>query len=303
MSEEIQNQGGKWQQIRERLSNTYRLVVMHDETFEEVGSTRLSLLNIYVLLSSIVVVMAILVWLLIAFTPLRKYVPGYGDVMQDKEIRDLYRQVEDMEKQLATQREYSENFRRILVGEVVTEDDVPKVDPEMMETPATGEGDGISLSEEEMELRNELILEEVGIKAQEPRTINLSPKDTPLERLFFSPPVSGEISAGFMPDKEHYGVDVLAPKNTAIKAAMDGYVFLSDWTLETGNTIGIQHSSNLITFYKHNSVLLKKVGSMVKAGEAVAVIGNTGTMSNGPHLHFELWYKGKPIDPIEYIDF
>lgn len=301
MSEENQIQKGKWQRFRERLANTYRLVVMNDETFEEVSSTRLSLLNIYVLLSSVLVIMAILVWLMIAFTPLRKYVPGYGDVMQDQEVRDLYRQVEDLEAELVTHRKYSENFRRILVGDVVTEDDVPKIDPEMMD--ASTIDTTAELSEEEMELRNELTLEEVGVKAKAPRTTNLSPKDTPLERLFFSSPVSGEISAGFMPDKEHFGVDVLAPKNTPIKAAMDGYVFLSDWTLETGNTIGIQHSSNLITFYKHNSVLLKEVGSYVKAGEAVAVIGNTGTMSNGPHLHFELWYKGKPIDPTEYIDF
>lgn len=301
MSEENQIQKGKWQRFQESLANTYRLVVMNDETFEEVSSTRLSLLNIYVLLSSVLVIMAILVWLMIAFTPLRKYVPGYGDVMQDQEVRELYRQVEELEDELVTHRKYSENFRRILVGEVVTEDDVPKVDPEMMDEAVADTA--AELSEEEMELRNELMLEEVGVKAKEPRTTNLSPKDTPLERLFFSSPISGEISAGFMPDKEHFGVDVLAPKNTAIKAAMDGYVFLSDWTLETGNTIGIQHSSNLITFYKHNSVLLKEVGNYVKAGEAVAVIGNTGTMSNGPHLHFELWYKGKPIDPTEYIDF
>jgi septal ring factor EnvC (AmiA/AmiB activator) len=301
MSEENQIQKGKWQRFREQLSDTYRLVVMNDETFEEVSSTRLSLLNIYVLMSSVLVIMAIVVWLMIAFTPLRKYVPGYGDVMQDQEVRELYRQVEELEEELITHRKYSENFRRILVGDVITEDDVPKVDPEMMD--AAVADTAAELSEEEMELRNELMLEEVGVKAKEPRTTNLSPKDTPLERLFFSSPISGEISAGFMPDKEHFGVDVLAPKNTAIKAAMDGYVFLSDWTLETGNTIGIQHSSNLITFYKHNSVLLKEVGSYVKAGEAVAVIGNTGTMSNGPHLHFELWYKGKPIDPTEYIDF
>ncbi len=301
MSEENQIQKGKWQRFREQLANTYRLVVMNDETFEEVSSTRLSLLNIYVLLSSVLVIMAIVVWLMIAFTPLRKYVPGYGDVMQDQEVRELYRQVEELEAELVSHRKYSENFRRILVGDVVTEDDVPKVDPEMMDAAAMDTT--AELSEEEMELRNELMLEEVGVKAKEPRTTNLSPKDTPLERLFFSSPISGEISAGFMPDKEHFGVDVLAPKNTPIKAAMDGYVFLSDWTLETGNTIGIQHSSNLITFYKHNSVLLKEVGSYVKAGEAVSVIGNTGTMSNGPHLHFELWYKGKPIDPTEYIDF
>lgn len=301
MSEENQLQKGKWQRFRESLANTYRLVVMNDESFEEVSSTRLSLLNIYVLLSSVLVIMAILVWLMIAFTPLRKYVPGYGDVMQDQEVRELYRQFEELEAELVTHRKYSETFRRILVGDVVTEDDVPKVDLAMMDEAVVDST--AELSEEEMELRNELLLEEVGVKAKSPRTTNLSPKDTPLERLFFSSPVSGEISAGFMPDKEHFGVDVLAPKNTAIKAALDGYVFLSDWTLETGNTIGIQHSSNLITFYKHNSVLLKEVGSYVKAGEAVAVIGNTGTMSNGPHLHFELWYKGKPIDPTEYIDF
>ena len=99
------------------------------------------------------------------------------------------------------------------------------------------------------------------------------------------------------------GRDVLAPKNTAIKAAMDGFIFFSDWTLETGNTLGIQHSNNAITFYKHNSVLLKKAGSYVKAGEAVAIIGNTGTLTDGPHLHFELWHKGKPVDPEEYIKF
>lgn len=301
MSEENQIEKGKLRRFKESLSNTYRLVVMNDDSFEEVSSTRLSLLNIYVLLSSVLVILAIAVWMLIAFTPLRKYVPGYGDVLQDQEVRELYRQVEDLEAELIVHRKYSENFRRILVGDVTTEEEVSKVAPELMD--ATVIDTVAELSEEEMELRNELRLEEIGVKAKEPRTTNLSPKDTPLERLFFSPPISGEISAGFMPDKEHFGVDVLAPKNTAIKATMDGYVFLSDWTLETGNSIGIQHSSNLITFYKHNSVLLKEVGSYVQAGEAVAVIGNTGTMSSGPHLHFELWYKGKPIDPTEYIDF
>lgn len=121
--------------------------------------------------------------------------------------------------------------------------------------------------------------------------------------MFFTPPLTGEISAKWSPEKKHYGVDILAPKNTAIKAAMDGYVFLSDWTMETGNTLGIQHANNTITFYKHNSALLKKAGSYVKAGEAVAIIGNTGMLSDGPHLHFELWHKGKSVNPMEYVDF
>ena len=127
--------------------------------------------------------------------------------------------------------------------------------------------------------------------------------DTPLEQLFFTPPLTGEISAGFMPDKKHYGIDILAPMNTPIKAVMNGRVIASDWTLETGHTIGIQHDNNLVSFYKHNSTLLKEVGSYVKAGEAVAIIGNSGTLSDGPHLHFELWYKGVPVDPAQYLSF
>jgi len=121
--------------------------------------------------------------------------------------------------------------------------------------------------------------------------------------MYFTSPLNGEVAAAFMPDKGHYGIDILAPKNTAIKAAMDGYVFFSDWTLETGNTIGIQHTNNVITFYKHNATLLKKAGNFVRAGEGVAIIGNTGELTNGPHLHFELWHKGKPVDPGEYVDF
>ena len=152
-------------------------------------------------------------------------------------------------------------------------------------------------------MRQEVELQEVGEAAQRSRTTNFSPRDVPLEQMYFTPPVNGEISAAYMPDRKHFGVDILAPKNTAVKAAMDGYIFFSDWTLETGNTIGIQHANNTITFYKHNSVLLKKAGSFVKAGEAVAIIGNTGTLSDGPHLHFELWNRGKPVNPTDFISF
>jgi murein DD-endopeptidase MepM/ murein hydrolase activator NlpD len=121
--------------------------------------------------------------------------------------------------------------------------------------------------------------------------------------MYFSSPLSGEISEGFQPDIKHYGVDVVAPQNTAIKTIMDGWVIISDYTVETGNTIGIQHPNNIISFYKHNSALLKKVGSFVKAGEAIAIIGNTGELTDGPHLHFELWHKGKPVDPADFIMF
>lgn len=297
MAQETQ-QGSRWEDFKERLKNTYRLVVMNDETFEEVSSYRLSLLNVYVLLSSLLVVMAIIVFLLIAATPLKKYLPGYGSVSQDKEIRELYQHMDEMEKELATHRRYSENFRKILVGDVETEKDIPQVEEQKMDTLAPIPRDPILDQLQRGEARAG-----IGEEATEDRASNLSPRDVPLEQMFFTPPLRGTVSAKYAPENDHYGIDVLAPKNTAVQAAMDGYVFLSDWTLETGNTIGIQHTNNTITFYKHNSSLLKPAGSYVEAGEAVAIIGNTGTLSNGPHLHFELWHKGKSVDPTDYIEF
>ncbi len=291
---------GFWQRLQDRLHHTYRLVVMNNETFEEVGSYKLTLFNLYILLSSIMVVFAVLIWLMIAYTPLHRYMPGYGMGSNSEEVQDLLRKVDKLEKEVGTYRVYSESIRKVLVGEVTTEEDVPKVNPVVKDTL----GDmTLTPSEAEIALREDVALDEIGEIAREPRTTNLPGANARLEQMYFTPPVTGEVSAEYMPDEQHYGVDILAAKNTAIKAAMDGYVFLSDWTLETGNTIGIQHANNIITFYKHNSELLKKAGSFVKAGEAVAIIGNTGALSNGPHLHFELWYKGKPVNPTEYVDF
>ncbi len=296
-NEQIKSRFGR---TKERLQNTYRLVVMNEETFEEVGSYRLTLLNVYVLLSTIIVITAVLVTITIAYTPLRRYVPGYvGNTNADREIYDLSREVSRMEKQLNANSRYTETVRKMLVGDVETIDEVPK-SKDMFKDSTMEE---IGRSESDEQLRQEVQLEEIGAIAKSGRATNFSPRDIPLEQLFFTTPVNGEISAAFMPDKKHYGVDILAPKNTAIKAAMDGYVLISDWTQETGFTIGIQHANNVVTFYKHNATLLKSVGSFVKAGEAVAIIGNTGELTTGPHLHFELWHKGIPVDPAEYVSF
>lgn len=282
-----------------KLRNTYRLVVMNDETFQEVGSYKLSLLNVYIFLSTVGVLLALAVGALIFFTPLKRYVPGYGSTSNDREMIRLNKQVEEMEKELSAFRTYTDNVRRMLSGDVQTEKDVPKAKPSNATDSLAANPPEIPAVDED--LRREVALNELGRAAQEPRTSNFSPRDVPLEQMFFSPPIKGKISAGFDADKKHYGTDVVAPQNTAIKSAMDGYVFFSDWTLETGNTIGIQHANNVITFYKHNSALLKKNGAFVKAGEAIAIIGNTGTKTSGPHLHFELWHKGRPVNAVDYV--
>ncbi|MEM1322941.1 MAG: M23 family metallopeptidase [Bacteroidota bacterium] len=286
--------------LMEKLKHTYRLVVMNNETFEEVGSYRLSLLNVYIVVSTVVVLVALFVISIIIFTPVKRYIPGYGDASEHSELLRLNRQIQEMEEELTAHQQYNENFRKILVGDVETEE------------PTTEEETSVSndsllnverIKEDEL-LRKEIELDQQ-IQEREllSKTSNFAPREVPLEKLYFIPPLTGLINEGFQPHKKHYGVDVAAPRNTPVKAIMDGYVFSSDWTLETGHTIGVQHSNNLISFYKHNSALLKKTGASVKAGEALAIIGNTGTLSNGPHLHFELWHKGKPVDPQDYINF
>ena len=293
------NEMSSWKKWRAKLKNTYRLVVMNNDTFEEVTSQNISLQNIYILISTAVVILATIIVSLIIFTPLKRYIPGYGSGNDGKLVFELTRQIEDLEGQLKTQRLYTENVRKILVGEEFQTDEDVKTQFST-QTIAPENIQPVERSKVDEELRQEIEIQEINNLAQ----IGGSTKnDVPLEQLYFNPPVKGEISAGFMPGRKHLGVDILAPKNTAVKAALDGYIFFSDWTVETGNTIGIQHENNIITFYKHNSALLKKVGSNVKAGEAVAIIGNTGTLSDGPHLHFELWYDGKPVDPTGYIAF
>ena len=124
-----------------------------------------------------------------------------------------------------------------------------------------------------------------------------------LRNIAFYTPIKGMITDRFDIQKEHYGIDIVAPENEAIKASLPGTVILSSWTTETGYTIAVQHENNLISFYKHNSVLLKKIGEVVKAGDVIAIIGNSGELSTGPHLHFELWHQGKAINPEHHILF
>lgn len=279
----------------QRLQHTYRLVVMNNETFEEIGSYRLSLMNVYVALSILMVIVAAIVVSLIVFTPLKRYIPGYADVNSLPEVVAINQEIDALTLEIEARDTYIENLRRMMVGEVQTEADIP----EDLYT----EGDSnlvVAPIKEEQEIRDEVRLEEV---AQRSRTGVFEGEALDPARQYFTAPLTGEISAGFMPDQKHYGVDILAPRNTPVKASLNGRVITSDWTLETGYTLAIQHSNNLVSFYKHNSSLLKKVGDFVQAGEAVAIIGNTGTLTDGPHLHFELWYNGQPLDPVEYVNF
>lgn len=296
----MEEKTGKWEKWREKLQHTYRLVVMRDETFEEVGSYKLNLLNFYLVLSTVLVVVAALVFVLIAFTPLKNYLPGQVMGSSNREVIQLNQEIDSLTQTMSDWKLVMQAEKNRLMQRI---DDMP-VETEPATIPdSILEMDELEPAEVDQQLREEVQIDEIGAAMRSGPSRNPFQNKTRLEQLFFVAPITGEISAGYNAGKSHYGVDVLAPKNTAVKSALDGYVFLSDWTLETGNTIGIQHGNNIITFYKHNSTLLKSVGSFVKAGEAIAIIGNTGTQSDGPHLHFELWYNGKAVNPVDYISF
>ena len=292
--------------LMEKLRDKYRLVIMNDETFEEVTSLRLSPLNVYIFLSSLIVGTAFIVVLLIVYTPLKQYIPGYGDFQRNSEISALTGKVRDLEQEMEAHRRYNENMRSILAGDLsgMAKEAVMSTDTGESKNAAAEGSAPVSRIEEDEKLRAAVESGGVTRSGNEPVALgSVGPREIPLEQLFFMPPVSGDLTSGFDPSKDHYGVDVAAPRNTAVKAAADGVVISSGYTVETGYSIAIQHPNNVVTMYKHNSVLLKKAGSAVKAGEAIAIIGNSGETTTGPHLHFELWHKGRAVNPNDYINF
>lgn len=256
---------------KSKLSDHFRLVVIDDDTLKEVRSTRFSLINLIIVLTASVIFIMAMTFCLFAFTPLRYIIPGYADIKNNIVYVELSDKIEALEKDISAQRVYTEGFKNFL-------------------NPTGTKIEGISEPEFIKEQNTERIL-------------NFSNPKLPLEHLYLDSPLKGELSAKFDAEKAHYGVDIVAPKNTPILNILDGVVVNADWSDKTGHTISIQHSANLISIFKHNSSLLKKTGDRVKKGEAIAIIGNTGELSSGPHVHFELWHNGAPVDPLTYINF
>lgn len=284
--------------LKEHLKQKYRLVIMQDETFEELGAYRFTPLRLYIYGGLTLLLTGILTTLFISLTPLRKLIPGYGDIREHEEIYRLNEQIDALKEEAVAKDVYIESMRKRMFGESETEEQVKTAAEEVSDSVAT-----VERIQEDEELRKELEENEMAEKESLEAKKEGSGRNLTLDEMNFYPPVNGSISEGFMPDKKHLGVDIMAPKNTPIKAILDGVVVTADWTVETGNTLAIQHSNNIISFYKHNSALLKKAGDVIKAGEAIAIIGNTGTLSSGPHLHFELWHDGEAVDPSKYLQF
>jgi murein DD-endopeptidase MepM/ murein hydrolase activator NlpD len=285
----------KW---TEKLRTKYRLVFMTDDTLEERFTFRLSRLNVFIVLGTLTIVLIFLTSILIAFTPLREYIPGYTNVGLQKKLYELQLKTDSVEKDLAYKDRFINNLRNIIDGKDLTEDvPIPR------DTMKRYGNINIKRSVEDSLLRLEV--ENQGkytLYKMESQEAENAKKSSIGSVLFFSP-LKGVVTNEYNPSIRHYGIDIVSKENEAIKSVLDGTVIFTNWTLETGYVIVIQHAQNIVSIYKHNSAILKNVGDIVKSGDPVAIIGQTGELTTGPHLHFELWNEGGPVNPKDYITF
>jgi murein DD-endopeptidase MepM/ murein hydrolase activator NlpD len=275
-----------------KLHDKYRLVLMNDATLEEKISFRLTRFNVFIFFGTLSIFLVVATIYLIAFTPLKEYIPGYADFNTRQVLRDLMMRADSLERDLRQKDLYIHNFRNIVEGK----EPVEFLPPELLD-PDQYNIESLPRSVEDSIIRAEIeSMAEYGTWIYED-----SPAFQSINQYFFFPPVKGIVTNHFDPAGQHFGIDLVADTNEAIKATLDGTVIFSAWTIETGFNIGIQHANNLVSIYKHNSVLLKEKGSYVKAGDVIAIIGDTGLYSTGTHLHFELWFNGNPVNPLDYI--
>ena len=280
-----------------KLRNKYRLVISNEETFEEEFSFRISRLNAFVTIGTVAIVLIILTTFLIAFTPLREYIPGYTDVTLRKRVVELQQLTDSLAVDFRQKSIYIQNIKNIIDGKEISEDTTDMV----VET------DNYQNIEYTRSVEDSLLRQSYDNETSYDLYYNEAEElsATAYERMStnFFIPLKGIITNEFNMARQHYGIDVVAKQNEAVKAALDGTVIFAGWTVETGYVISIQHQGKFISFYKHNSVLLKQQGNIVKAGEPIAIVGESGELSTGPHLHFELWYNGTPVNPKDYIAF
>lgn len=278
--------------LKQRLLHKYRLVVLNEETFEERLSFKLTKLNLFVLVSLSAILLVAGTTLLIAFTPLREYIPGYSSTALRKRAAELVIKTDSLQNELSNYSLYLGSVRQVLTGEL----EMQNINKDSLLTAVARDPENIDLSpsEADLALRQRVSNEE---------KFNVFENTQKKIGAVLFPPVSGTISSGYDPKNKHFAVDIAVAENAPVKSVADGTVIFSGWTPETGMSLIIDHGNGLISAYKHNNSLTKEIGDLVKSGEVVALSGASGELSTGPHLHFELWMNGFPVNPTTFIDF
>ncbi|MDI9341744.1 MAG: M23 family metallopeptidase [Sediminibacterium sp.] len=284
----------RWERFTKQLRNQYRLVILNDRTFAERFSLKLSPLGLLIGAAALTIVMTTLVISLVAFTPLREYIPGYGNVAERKQILQLSIMADSLEQTLSARDLYISNLVNVLTDKVEGKPERPKKD-----TSGKYKNVNTQASEADRIFRKEI----ENTKNAELLSATSSLKAGALSNTLFFMPVKGLVVTSFNAGENHFGCDIVSKKDELIKSTLDGTVIFAGFTNSDGYELHIQHTGNIISVYKHNSTLLKRVGDRVKSGESIAVIGNSGESSKGPHLHFEIWYNGVPVNPEDVLAF
>jgi len=283
--------------LLKRLKNRYRLVLMNDTTFDERFSAYLTPINVIAGVVFIFLVITAVVVGTIVFSPLKEYIPGYSDTQTRLNAVSAAVKADSLEQAQAQYVQYFASLQRVLNNDL-EESEIAELSSDSIQR--TYEGLDFSVSEEDKRLRAE-------VEAQEQYALSTgspySAESIGLPGIFFFTPVRGVVTASFDFTSGHLGIDLATEEGEPVNAVYDGTIVMASFTSDGGNVIQIQHPNNLISVYKHNAVLLKKVGDQVKSGQSIAISGNTGEFSDGPHLHFELWYNGTPLNPQEFIAF
>ncbi len=282
----------KEKKFAKKLLHKYRLVILNEDTFEERFAIKLTRLNVFVLTSVSAILLIFFTILLIAFTPLREYIPGYSSARLKKKASVLNYKTDSLVQELELNERYYASIRKVLTG------DVSNVDFNRDSIIQAVKND-INIQQVETSKEDSLLREKVSKEDK----YNLFEGAGDKSNYVLFPPVNGNISEAYNIEQKHYAVDIVVTANTPVKATADGTVIFAEWTVETGYVVIIEHNQELISVYKHNSAITKAQGDLVKAGEVIAMSGNTGELTTGPHLHFELWSKGYPVNPTNFIDF
>lgn len=278
--------------IKRKLLDKYRLVILNENTFEERLSFKLTRLNVFVLASISIILLISATYALIAFTPLREYIPGYSSTALKKKAIELNYKTDSLQQVISMNERYYTSIKKVLQGDVSATD----FNKDSIIEAAKLEDSEIDLSPNALD---SLLREKVDKEDK----YNLFESATSAANFVLFPPVNGTISEPYNLKEKHYAVDIVVAKDAPIKSTADGIVIFAEWTPSTGHVIIIEHSYGLISVYKHNGALTKAQGDLVKAGEVIATAGDSGELSTGPHLHFELWNDGYPINPTNFIDF
>lgn len=278
--------------LRQKLVNKYRMVIINEDTFEEKISFKLTRLNVFILGGVFSVLLIVLTIFLIAFTPLKEYIPGYSSTKLKRQATDLVYKVDSLEQELKVNNVYIEKIRGVLTGEIA---EIHFDKDSVLET-MQYDKDSINLSPSDADLtfRDEI---------ERADRFSLFSEATKNTDIVFFAPVTGTLTDGYDLKTKHFAVDIAVEKGTPVKSVADGTVIFAAWTAETGHVIIVEHTAGFTSIYKHNTSLHKHQGDLVKSGEVIASAGDTGELSTGPHLHFELWSEGYPVNPINYIDF